>query len=46
MTFCQEFGADKSLYFVPIRWIHNDSLYVRFGGVRNTNTWSKSTYML
>ena len=23
-------------------WIHNDSMYVRFGGIRNTKTWSKS----
>ena len=21
-------------------WIHNDSMYVRFGGIRNTKTWS------
>ena len=28
--------SDKSLYFVPIRWIHDDSMYVRFVGIRNT----------
>ena len=41
MTFFQEFGADN--YFVPIRWIHNVSMYVTFGGIRNTKTWTKST---
>ena len=25
-----------------IVWIHNESMYVRFGGIRNTKTWSKS----
>ena len=25
-----------------IVWIHNDSMYVRFGGIRNTKTWTKS----
>ena len=25
-----------------IAWIHNDSMYVKFGGIRNTKTWSKS----
>ena len=24
-----------------IRWIHNDSMYVGYGGMRNTKTWSK-----
>ena len=48
MTFLPECGADKSLYFIsdsnsPTHlWIHNDSMYVRFGGIRNTKTWSKS----
>ena len=23
-------------------WIHNDSMCIRFGGIRNTKTWSKS----
>ena len=48
MTFFPEFCADKILYFIrqwdppPIRWIHNDFIYVRYGGIRNTKTWSKS----
>ena len=51
MTFFLEFGADKSVFhhtvgFPPIRWIHNDSMYVRFGGTRNTKTWRKSTEFL
>ena len=47
MTFLPECGAD--LYFIsdsdiPTHlWIHNDSMYVRFGGIRNTKTCSKST---
>ena len=24
--------------------IHNDSMYVKFGGIRNTKTWSKSSH--
>ena len=36
--------SDKSLYFIPIRWIHNESMYVRFGVIRNTKTWSKSKF--
>ena len=46
--FFQEFGADS--YFIlavistSISWIHNDSMYVRFGGIRNTKTWSKSRF--
>ena len=45
MTFLPECGA---VYFIsdsniPTHlWIHNDSMYVRFGGIRNTKTWSKS----
>ena len=47
--FFPEFGADKSVFHQtvespPIRWIHNDSMYVRYGGIRNTRTWSKSKY--
>ena len=50
MTFLPECGADKSCisYFISdsnipthLR-IHNDSMYVRFAGMRNTKTWSKS----
>ena len=42
--FFPEFGADISLYFHQtvgsplIRWIYNDSMYVRFGEIRNTKT--------
>ena len=33
-----------------IVWIHNDSIsdlmiYIRFGGIRNTKTWSKSGHI-
>ena len=40
MTFLPECGAvfQTSLCIV---WIHNDSMYVRFGGIKNTKTWSK-----
>ena len=37
---------EKSLVFqisLCIVWIHNDSMYVRFGGIRNTKTWRKSS---
>ena len=41
MTFLPECGADSN---IPTHlWIHNDSMYVSFGGIRNTKTWSKST---
>ena len=50
MTFLLEIEADQSVFVFHqtvgsplIRWIHNDSMYVRFGGMRNTKTWSKST---
>ena len=44
MTLFQEFGADFQtlLIFPPIRWIHNDSMFVRFGGIMilgNTVQW-------
>ena len=48
MTFLPECGTDKSLYlsteqdFSLLKWMHNDSMYVRFAGMRNTKTWSKS----
>ena len=29
--------------FLLIMWVHNDFMYVRFAGIRNTKTWSKST---
>ena len=29
--------------FLLIKWVHNDFMYVRFAGMRNTKTWSKST---
>ena len=46
MTFLPESGANKSIAFVfdqteglpLIRWIHNNSTYVRFGGIKNTKT--------
>ena len=49
MTVLSELGADKGFCiladsrFTVIGWIHNDSMYVRFGGMRNTETWSKSS---
>ena len=48
MTF-SDFGSHKNFFFhqtvgfPPIRWLHNDFMYVRFGGIRNTKTWGKST---
>ena len=43
MTFLPECGADISDCNIATHlWIHNDSMYVRFGGIRNTKTWSKS----
>ena len=29
--------------FSLIQWIHTDFMFVRFGGMRNAKTWSKST---
>ena len=29
--------------FLLIKRVHNDFMYVRFAGMRNTKTWSKST---
>ena len=29
--------------FLLIKWVHNDFMYVRSGGMRNTKTWSKSS---
>ena len=34
-------SLDRS-FFVLIKWVHNDFMYVRFAGMRNTKTWSKS----
>ena len=28
--------------FPLLKWMHNDFMYVRFAGMRNTETWSKS----
>ena len=47
MAFLPECGADKMYIIsdsnIPTHlWIHNDSMYVRLGGIRNTKTWSKS----
>ena len=48
MTFLSELKAEFGIFHQTvgspfIRWIHNDSMYVRFGGMRNTKAWSKST---
>ena len=47
MTFLPECGVlyfsiekDFSLF----RWMDNDFMYFRFGGMRNTKTWSKSRF--
>ena len=42
MTFLPECGTEA---FLPIKWVHNDFMYVRFAGKRNTKTWSKSSKM-
>ena len=46
MTFLPECGADcislDRSFFLLIKWVHNDFMYVRFAGMRNTKTWSKS----
>ena len=47
MTFYHNVVLTKLTNFVfqmslCIAWIYNDSMYVRFGGIRNTETWSKS----
>ena len=45
MTFLPECGADnfsRQKLFLLIKWVHNDFMYVRFAGMRNTKTWSKS----
>ena len=47
MIFLPECGADKICIsldrsFLLIKWVHNDFMYVRFAGMRNTKTWSKS----
>ena len=42
MTFLPEFVAvfHQTVGFPLIRWIHKDSMYLIFGGMRNTKTWS------
>ena len=43
MTFLPECGLTKVFQIsLCIVWMHNYSMYVRFGGIRNTKTWSKS----
>ena len=48
MTFYQNLGLTKVFVFhqtvgSPLfRWMQNDSMYFRFGGMKNTETWSKS----
>ena len=51
MTFSpQKLGLTKVFYqtvgLPPMKWIHNDSMYIRFVGIRNTKIWSKSTLQL
>ena len=51
MTFWPACGADKSISSLsnlphPSQWVHNDSMYVRLGGIRNTKTWSKSRFLV
>ena len=50
MTFWPEGGADKSVFAFHLSVIsppvHNDSMYVRFDGIRNTKTWSKSSFKM
>ena len=47
MTFLPECGADmyfsRQKLFLLIKWVHNDFMCVRFAGMRNAKTWSKST---
>ena len=35
------FSIEKD--FSLFKWMHNDFMYVRFSGMKNTQTWSKST---
>ena len=48
MTFLPECGADlyfsRQKLFLLVKWVHNDFMYVRFAGMRNTKTWSKSSF--
>ena len=39
MTYLTECGA---IFQISLVWIHNDSMYVRFGGIRSTKTRSES----
>ena len=34
---------DEEKDFSLFSWMHNDFMYVRYGGMRNTKTWSKSS---
>ena len=50
MTFFKNLVLTKVVFhrtigFPPSEWIHNDSIYIRFGGIRNTMTWSKFTLL-
>ena len=45
LLFYQNVGLCISLdrsFFLFSKWVHNDFMYVRFAGMRNTKTWSKS----
>ena len=47
MTFLPECAADFVFQMsLCIVWIHNDSMYIRFGRIRSTKTWSKSKVLL
>ena len=51
MTFLLECWADKfvfhpSVFSSPIMMVHNDSMYVRFCGIKNKKTWRKSRKIL
>ena len=49
MTFLPECGAlyfSRQKFFSLIKWVHNDFMYVRFAGMRNTKTWSKSNVIV
>ena len=45
MTFLPECLADTEKDFSLLKWMHNDLMYVRFGGMRNAKTLSKSSYV-
>ena len=47
MTFLPKCGTlyfSRQKVFLLIKWVHNDFMYIRFAGMRNTKTWSKSNF--